>query len=96
MTVKIDASTSADVHTALPREGRLVLSFLGYSAAGYEDKPAMIAIASAILDEYPVATTIVNIGASAGECETHWPPKMLSITKPNPITEHSSTLPGRQ
>jgi len=63
--VKVDASTSADVRTAFPRDGRLVLTFLGYSAAGYEDERAMIAKASAILNEYPVATTIVNIGATS-------------------------------
>src|SRR5436190_98979 len=38
----------------------------------------------------------LKIGAIDSECETHWPPKMLSTTRANPITEHSSTLPGLQ
>src|SRR5258708_23474302 len=49
----------------------------------------MVAIARAVADT-------VNQGASVEESDTAWPPKMLAITRMNPMIEHSSTLPGRQ
>lgn len=42
-----------------------VLTFLGYSAAEYEDRSALIADAAAILSKFDPRTTIVNIGATA-------------------------------
>ena len=42
-----------------------VLTFVGYSSAGYEDNSRMLAHASAILDRYDPGTTIVNLGATA-------------------------------
>jgi hypothetical protein len=41
-----------------------VLTFLGYSAAEYENKAAMLEQASRILDMYDPKATIVNIGAT--------------------------------
>jgi hypothetical protein len=64
MTMTIDAATPADFSTFFKRDARVVLTFVGYSAAEYEDKSAMLAAATGILDEYPAATTIVNIGAT--------------------------------
>ena len=49
----------------------------------------MVATARAVAD-------IVNKGASVGEAATAWPPKILAIIRTNPITEHSSTWPGRK
>jgi len=63
MTVAIDA-TPADLDAFFKRDPYLVLTFVGYSATEYEDKPAMLSAAAAILDQYPAATTIVNIGAT--------------------------------
>jgi hypothetical protein len=47
-------------------EGRKlkVLTFLGYSGAGYENEKAMLDHAGRILDEFSPATTLVNIGAT--------------------------------
>jgi hypothetical protein len=42
-----------------------VLTLLGYSAAEYEDKPAMLAHVARRLDLADPKTTIVNIGATA-------------------------------
>lgn len=42
-----------------------VLTFLGYSAAEYEDKELMLKQAERILDQFDPANTIVNIGATA-------------------------------
>jgi hypothetical protein len=41
-----------------------VLTFLGYSAAEYESKAAMLAEATRILEQYDPSKTIVNIGAT--------------------------------
>ncbi len=42
-----------------------VLSFTGYSGAGYQDPEAMLAQASRILDDSDPRTMLVNIGATA-------------------------------
>lgn len=44
--------------------GMTVLTFLGYSGAGYEDEAAMIAHAVRVLNEADPRTTIVNIGGT--------------------------------
>ena len=41
-----------------------VLTLLGYSAAEYEDKPAMLAHVERVLDQHESRATIVNIGAT--------------------------------
>lgn len=45
--------------------GKTVVTFAGYSGAGYEDPARMLAVAEAQLDQYSAAQTIVNIGATA-------------------------------
>jgi hypothetical protein len=60
------------IHEATPDEIRAffegkpmrVLTFLGYSSAGYESPVAMLAHATRVLDEFDPRTTIVNIGAT--------------------------------
>jgi hypothetical protein len=42
-----------------------VLTFLGYSGAGYEDEGAMLRQATRMLDQFDPKTTIVNVGATA-------------------------------
>jgi hypothetical protein len=62
----IDPAASADDAVAYFRStGKQVLTFIGYSAADYEDVPAMLAQAQAVLDEYDPSEVIVNIGATA-------------------------------
>ena len=41
-----------------------VLTFIGYSGSGYQDKEAMLAVATRILDDFNPKATIVNIGAT--------------------------------
>ncbi|WP_143044919.1 hypothetical protein [Variovorax sp. YR216] len=45
--------------------GRNVLTFLGYSGAGYQSEAAMLANAAEVLDKHDPARTTVNIGATA-------------------------------
>ena len=42
-----------------------VLTFLGYSGAGYENKTVMLEEATRALDKFDPQTTIINIGATA-------------------------------
>jgi hypothetical protein len=58
-------ATPAQVRDHLKSQGKTVLTFLGYSGAGYENPAAMREAASRVLDAYPPAGTIVNIGATA-------------------------------
>jgi hypothetical protein len=44
--------------------GKTVLTFVGYSGAGYEDEAAMLASAEGVLREFDAGSTIVNIGAT--------------------------------
>jgi hypothetical protein len=44
--------------------GKAVLTFVGYSGAGYEDQAAMLASAEGVLREFDAGSTIVNIGAT--------------------------------
>ena len=43
---------------------KAVLTFAGYSGAGYEDEAELERIAKSVLSEYDPATTIVNIGVT--------------------------------
>lgn len=63
--VRASEEASADeVRAFFARKKMKVLTFFGYSGAGYEDAAAMRARASSILDEFDPKTTIVNIGAT--------------------------------
>lgn len=48
----------------LEERGKRVLTFTGYSAAGYEDPIAMLEHAAAALDRHDPHATLVNIGAT--------------------------------
>jgi hypothetical protein len=58
-------ATPEEVRAFFIDKGMRVLTFLGYSAAEYEDKPKMIEQATRILGEFDPESTIVNIGATA-------------------------------
>lgn len=57
-------STPSDVRAFFKGQKKLVLTFLGYSGAGYEDEAALLRHVNAILDRHSPSTTIVNIGAT--------------------------------
>ena len=58
-------ATVTEIRTYFKDQRKSVLTLLGYSAAEYEDKAALIARATEILDRLDPKTTIVNIGATA-------------------------------
>jgi hypothetical protein len=58
------AATPSEINAFFRDTGKVVLTFVGYSGAGYEDQAAMLASAERVLSEYDPARTIVNIGAT--------------------------------
>ncbi len=54
----------ADIQAYVAGQHKSVLTFAGYSGAGYDDEPAMLAQARQVLDAHDPATTLVNIGAT--------------------------------
>jgi len=58
-------ASSAEIHDYLRGRGLTLLTFVGYSGAGYEDEAAMRAQAAQVLRQHDPRTTMVNIGATA-------------------------------
>ena len=61
----INEASVEQVRDFFASQKRQVVTFAGFSGAGYEDERAMLDHAAAILDQYDPAVTIVNIGATA-------------------------------
>lgn len=57
-------SSPAEVKKFFEQRGKVVLTFVGYSGAGYEDEQAMLREARKVLSEYSPKKTIVNIGVT--------------------------------
>lgn len=57
-------ATPAQVRSHFADDGRKVLTFLGYSGAGYQDPEAMLRHADRILAQQDPKRTVVNIGAT--------------------------------
>ena len=53
-----------EIKSFFQAQNKTVVTFVGYSAAGYEDPAAMLEEAGLILDEHDPSSTIVNIGAT--------------------------------
>ena len=58
-------ATARDIAAFVRHRGMTVLTFAGYSGAGYEDETAMLARAAEVLDARDPAVTLVNVGATA-------------------------------
>ena len=57
-------STSEEIKAFFQGKGKAVLTFVGYSGAGYQDPSAMLARAERILQKLDPKKTIINIGAT--------------------------------
>lgn len=64
-TPAVQDATPAQVRSYFKAQRKTVLTFMGYSGAGYEDPVAMREAASRVLKQYRPSRTIVNIGATA-------------------------------
>jgi hypothetical protein len=60
----VDA-TAASVADFVKRQNKQVLTFAGFSGAGYEDPEAVLRIAARVLQQERPARTLINIGATA-------------------------------
>lgn len=58
-------ATIEEIRAFVRAQGRHVLTFTGFSGAGYEDTAAMLAQADRVLAHHDPARTLVNIGATA-------------------------------
>jgi hypothetical protein len=60
----VKSATIQDIQAFFKGKQKTVLTFVGYSGAGYEDEASMRKEAERILGEFDPAKTIVNIGAT--------------------------------
>jgi hypothetical protein len=63
-TTTMREATPTEAQAFLRQQSKRVLTFVGYSGAGYQDEAAMLREAGRILDGFEPAKTIVNIGAT--------------------------------
>src|SRR5262245_49869617 len=63
-TVTTKSATVEEIEAFFKGKQKTVLTFIGYSGAGYEDEAWMLKEAERVLGEYDPAKTIVNIGAT--------------------------------
>jgi hypothetical protein len=61
----VQTATPQEVKSYFRQSGMWVLTFVGYSGAGYQDVDRMLGEVTAILERYDPNKTIVNIGATA-------------------------------
>ena len=59
-----ETTTVDAVREFFARRSKTVISFVGYSGSGYEDRDAMLQNAASVLDGFSPRSTIVNIGAT--------------------------------
>ncbi|MCB1800573.1 MAG: hypothetical protein KDI82_02690 [Gammaproteobacteria bacterium] len=59
----IDATT-AQIQQFFARQQKTVVTFVGYSGAGYNDQAGMLGIADRLLDGFDPSQVLVNIGAT--------------------------------
>lgn len=64
-TATVKDATVEEVKTFFDGQNKKVLTFAGYSGAGYEDEASMLEQAERVLSEYDPAQTIVNAGATS-------------------------------
>ena len=65
ISASVKVATNDDIKRFFAAENKAVVTFIGYSGAGYEDGAAMLQEAEGILDGLDASSTIVNIGATA-------------------------------
>ena len=61
---RIEKATVEEVTAFFSRQSKTVVTFVGYSGAGYEDDTGMLETAAAVLKEFEPSRTIVNIGGT--------------------------------
>lgn len=57
-------ATPDEIRAFFADQQKRVITFVGYSGSGYQDRPAMLATAGNVLEEFDPSRTLVNIGAT--------------------------------
>jgi hypothetical protein len=70
---RVMGATPAQVRSHFAADGREVVTFMGYSGAGYEDHAAMLAQAGRILGRLDPKRAVINIGATVDGIGTVYP-----------------------
>ena len=60
----VEYATPQQVVAYFERRQKTVVTFVGYSGAGYENRPAMLDAAAKVIDDLRPEQTIINIGAT--------------------------------
>lgn len=60
----IKESTPTEISSFFEEQNKIVLTFIGFSGAGYENPEEMLRLARSILEDFDPDKTIVNIGAT--------------------------------
>lgn len=60
----VEQATVGKIVEYFAKQDKTVVTFVGYSGAGYENEAAMRTVAEGVLEEFDPAETIVNIGAT--------------------------------
>ncbi len=63
-TKSIEQATPEEIDAFFAAQKKTVITFVGYSGSGYEDRAAMLNAAAGVLQEFDPGDTIVNIGAT--------------------------------
>ncbi len=58
------AMTSAETQAFFKSLGKNVVTFFGFSGAGYQDKKGVLKIAETVISEFSPKTSVINIGAT--------------------------------
>jgi hypothetical protein len=64
LTAAVKDAASQDIKAFFRSEQKTVLTFVGYSGAGYEDEAALRRHAESVLSDFDPKKTLVNIGAT--------------------------------
>lgn len=64
MGADIRRASQDEIRDFFAAQGKTVITFLGYSGAGYEDPDAMLRAAKSVLERHDPATSLVNIGVT--------------------------------
>lgn len=64
LATAVKDATPGEIKTFFENQKKTVVTFVGYSGAEYEDKPAILEKAERVLDEFDPSKTLVNIGAT--------------------------------
>ena len=92
---RVEKATVEEVTAFFSRQSKTVVTFVGYSGAGYEDDTGMLETAAAVLKEFEPSRTIVNIGGTPEGIGIHGRPQ-VAANPGNPADPHAGQAADMQ